>query len=352
MTVIAQTRRFRRLAPFTVAGLVALAPALVACAPSASEEEDSAPAGTTTISFQLDWVKNSQFAGFFAADDKGYFEDEGLSVKFLDGGDVASTASVIVGGGAQLGIVSNMTRLYDANESGADLVAVGAIYQTSPAGIMTLPDREVDSVDDLEGLKIGTDESGQADLDTLFKVNDKEPDYTHVRVGYDAAPLFAGKIDAYYVYVTNQPVSSALQGKESNVVTFADLGFESYAGLIVTTRDYLESNREDVEAFLSAAQSGWQDVIDDPQAATDLTVSEYGSNLGLDEETEISTLEAQIPLMQSAATEEHGLLALDLDAIAGPMYDALRASGRTDLPEPGEVYDASLITDAARGDAS
>jgi ABC-type nitrate/sulfonate/bicarbonate transport system substrate-binding protein len=327
-----------------VASLAALAaaPGLAGCAPSASSDDD-APKGATTMKFQLDWVKNSQFSGFFTADDEGYFADQGLDVSFLDGGDVASTASVIAGGGAQLGIVSNMARLYDANQSGADLVAVGALYQTSPAGIMTTPDREITSVDDLAGLKIGTDEAGQPDIDSLFKVNGQEPDWTPVRVGFDAAPLFAGKIDAYYCYVTNQPVTSELQGEESNVVTFADLGFQSYAGLIVASRDYLEAHREDVHAFLAAAQKGWQKVAEDPQAAVDLTLSSYGASLGLDEATELGTLEAQLPLMESDYTNERGLLALDLDAISGPMYDALRASGRTDLPDPQEVYDTSLL---------
>jgi ABC-type nitrate/sulfonate/bicarbonate transport system substrate-binding protein len=295
------------------------------------------------MKFQLDWVKNAQFSGFFTADDEGYFADAGLNVDFLDGGDVSSTGAVIAGGGAQLGIVSNMARLYDANASGADLVAVGALYQTSPAGIMTTPDQTIESVDDLAGLKIGTDEAGQPDIDSLFKVNGQEPDWTPVRVGFDAAPLFAGKIDAYYCYVTNQPVTSELQGQKSNVVTFADLGFQSYAGLIVTTRDYLADHRGDVEAFLSAAQKGWAKVAEDPKAAVDLTLASYGASLGLDEATELGTLEAQLPLMASDYTDEHGLLALDLDAITGPMYDALRASGRTDLPDPGTVYDTSLV---------
>ncbi|MDX6372149.1 MAG: hypothetical protein QOD98_1137 [Nocardioidaceae bacterium] len=336
------TRPSRVVAVVATLAALAAAPALAGCAPSASSDGD-APKGTTSIKFQLDWVKNSQFSGFFSAEDEGYFADAGLDVQFLDGGDVASTASVIAGGGAQLGIVSNMARLYDANASGADLVAVGALYQTSPAGIMTTPDREVTSVDDLVGLKIGTDEAGQPDIDSLFKVNGDEPDWTPVRVGFDAAPLFAGKIDAYYCYVTNQPVTSELQGQESNVVTFADLGFQSYAGLIVATRKYLDSHRDDVRAFLTAAQKGWQKVADDPKAAVSLTLSSYGASLGLDEATELGTLEAQLPLMQSAFSQEHGLLALDVDAIAGPMYDALRASGRTDLPDPQEVYDTALL---------
>lgn len=335
--------RHRRLAGTAAALALAVVPALTGCAPSASDDGGDTPEGSTSIKLQLDWVKNAQFAGFFVADDQGAFAEEGLDVEFLDGGDVASTAAVVAGGGAQLGIVSNMARLYDANASGADLVAVGALYQTSPAGIMTTTDREISSVEDLAGLKIGTDEAGQPDIDALFSVNEMEPDWTPVRVGYDAAPLFAGKIDAYYCYVTNQPVTSRLQGDESNVVTFADLGFQSYAGLIVAERGYLEDHRDDVRAFLAAAQEGWAAVAEDPQAAVDLTLESYGASLGLDPATELGTLEAQLPLMESDHTAEHGLLAIDLDAVAGPMYDALEATGRTDLPDPSEVYETSLL---------
>lgn len=331
-----------------VVGITALASALAlaACAPSASDDGD-APKGTTSIRFQLDWVKNSQFSGFFTADDKGYFNKAGVNVDFLDGGDVASTGGVIAGGGAQMGIVSNMARLYDANQAGADLVVVGAIYQTSPAGIMTTTDRTISSVADLKGLKIGTDEAGQPDIDSLFKVNNEKPDWTPVRVGYDAEPLFKGKIDAYYCYVTNQPVTSDLQGKKSNVVTFADLGFQSYAGLIVTTKKFLKEHRAAVEGFLTASQQGWADVTKDPQAGVDLTLKSYGASLGLDKATEIGTLTAQLKLMQSAYTASHGLLSMDLDAISGPMYDALRASERDKLPDAKTVYDTSLVSNSA-----
>ena len=330
--------------------VLALPGAIAGCASTSADSGGAA--GTTHVSFQLDWVKNSQFSGFFEADDAGYYSDEGLSASFLDGGDVASTAAVIAGGGAQLGIVSNMSRLADAIKAGADLVAVGALYQTSPAGIMTLPDRTVSTVDDLKGLRIGTDEAGEADIDTLFQVNDEQPDWTSVRVGYDAAPLFEHKIDAYYVYVTNQPVTYELKGKHSNVVTFADLGFKSYAGLIVTTRQYLDEHRDVVEGFLRATAKGWTTAIDSPEDAVDLTIGSYGSDLGLDKKTELGTLEAQIPLMQSDYTSSHGLLALDPAEIAGPMYDALRASGRTDLPDPATAFDTDILAQATSGGGS
>src|SRR5690606_9147810 len=134
-----------------------------------------------------------------------WYEDAGMSVEFLDGGDIASTAAVIAGGGAEMGIVSNMSRLVDAINEEADLVVVGTMLQQSPAGLMTLPDLEIDSAEDLVGLRIGTDEAGQNDINALFKVNGLDPDWEHVRVGFDAAPLFEDQIDAYYAYVTSQP---------------------------------------------------------------------------------------------------------------------------------------------------
>jgi ABC-type nitrate/sulfonate/bicarbonate transport system substrate-binding protein len=317
--------------------------ALTSCASGgASDSAGGDTAATTDIAFQLDWVKDSQWSGYFTADDKGYYADAGLNVSFLDGGDVASTAGVIAGGGAQIGVVSNMARLADAIATGADLVAVGALYQTSPAGLMTLPDVTISSVDDLKGLRVGTDESGTADVDTLFKVNGEEPDYQDVRVGYDAAPLFDGQIDAYYAYVTNQPVPYQLAGTDVNTVTFADLGFESYAGIIVTTREFLEANPDAVAGFVTASQKGWQDVVADPESGAKLTVDNYGADLGLDIESETAILKNIIQLVQSDYTDTNGLLALDTTAISGPMYDALKASGRTDLPDIDTAFDTSL----------
>ncbi|MFD1715501.1 ABC transporter substrate-binding protein [Amnibacterium flavum] len=318
--------------------------ALSAC--SSGDAGGGAASDTTPISFQLDWVKDSEFGGFFEADEKGYFADEGLDVEFLDGGDVSSTAAVIAGGAAQIGIVSNLSRLIDAIDTGADLVAVGALYQTSPAGLMTLPDLDVTSVDDLKGLRIGTDESGTADIDTLFRVNGEEPDYEDVRVGYDAAPLFDDQIDAYYAYVTNQPIPYELQGIDVNTVTFADLGFESYAGLIVTTREFLDSNRDAVEGFVRAASKGWSETIDDPSATAELTIGSYGADLGLDEDSEVASLTAITELVQSDYTKSNGLFAMDPERIAGPMYDALTASGREDLPDPADIFDTTIVADA------
>tara|TARA_B100000378_G_scaffold264749_1_gene248710 strand:+ start:765 stop:1784 length:1020 start_codon:yes stop_codon:yes gene_type:complete len=314
------------------------------CSSSSGSTPDETTAAVTEITFQLDWVKNNQFAGFFVADADGYYADENLSVDFLDGGDVASTAAVIAGGGADMGIVSNMARFADAVATGADLVVVGALYQTSPAGLMTLPDLTISSIDDLEGLRIGTDEAGSADIDTLFTVNGLEPNWEVVRVGWDAAPLFEDQIDAYYAYLTSQPVSYELEGTDVNTVSFAELGYDDYAALIVTTREFLDANPEAVAGFMTASQAGWEAAIADPEAAIALTLSDYGADLGLDEASELAAFDAAIPFIQSDYTDTNGLFAIDLDRISGSIYDTLTASGRTDLPDVDAAFDATIVT--------
>ena len=312
-------------------GLLLLpAAGLITAGATGGSAQASSSATTTSINFQLDWVRNSEYSGFYEAVSKGYYAADHLKVNILSGGNVSSTASVIAGGAAQLGIVSNMARLYDADKSGAQLIALGAVYQTSPAAIMTLPSRKITSVKQLKGLRIGTDASGKADIDTLFAVNSLTPDWTFVPVGYTAAPLFKKQIDAYYVYANDQPIPYDLKGQKSNVVTFASLGFKSYAGLIVTTKSYFDAHKQAVEDFLQATQKGWQDVVADPSGAVALTIKSFGSGLGLEAKSELASLKVQIPLMESTYTKAHGLLTMDPKQIKGSMAAALKASGRTD----------------------
>ena len=327
-----------------VVGLVATLLALAVCGGRAIASASTAGSGSTTINFQLDWVPDQSYGGYYEADSKGYYSAAGLKVKFLSGGNVASTASVIAGGGAQIGIVSNMARLYDANKSGANLVAIGAVLQTSPAALMTLPNLKITKISDLDGLRIGTDPPGKADINALFAVHHLKPNWTFVPIGYDAAPLFKHVVDAYYVYAYNQPIPYELKGQHSNVTTFAQLGFNTYSGLIVTSKSYLASHESAVKAFLEATRRGWQAALANPGGAVQLTLSKYGKNLGLDTKTALAEFKAQIPFVESRYTRSHGLLAMDPALITGPMAAALKASGRTDLSSLLASYDRSMLS--------
>ncbi|MFL5798846.1 MAG: ABC transporter substrate-binding protein [Actinomycetota bacterium] len=313
--------------------------------------------GLTSIRYQLDWIKNSQFAGFYIADDAGYYKDEGLKVTLLPGADVASHEAVVAGGGAEIGTSSFLSRIVDAVNAGSDLVVVGAGFQQSPIGLMSMADNPIKTAQDIVGKKIGLQEGATSEIKLILKLNGLNPDdWTEVPVGYDPGPLLRGQVDGYYAYLTNQPLifedRGLKLGKDFVVVSFQDLGWYQYGFLAITKRTYLEQNRDHVVGFMRATIKGWERTIQDPSLGIKLTLEKYGKDLGLKEHTETATLNAQLPLMQSPLTKQKGLYWMDMDLLSGPMYTALRKGGRSELPAPDKLVDLSVLQDVYNGKTS
>ena len=108
--------------------------------------EDGAGGSITT---QFAWVKNVEWAGFWVADDQGFFEEEGVTVDFLGGGPNAPEPTAgRRGRTAQIGVSSDILVFFDAVRKGADLVMFASDFQTSPLGVMWLPDSGIGDVAD------------------------------------------------------------------------------------------------------------------------------------------------------------------------------------------------------------
>lgn len=343
-----QTRRQFLRTSLIVGGAAAI-PSWVLAACGSSSGGGSG-GNLTTMRYQLDWIKNSEFAGFYVADSEGYYKAEGITPKFLPGADVASHEAVVAGGGAEVGTSSFLSRIVDAVNSGADLVVLGAGFQQSPIGLMSMSKNPVTTAKDILGKKIGLQEGATSEIKLILQLNGLDPnDWTEVPVGYDPTPLLHGQVDAYYAYLTNQPLifedMGLKEGKDFEVVSFQDLGWYQYGFLFITKRSYLDQNRDKALGFLRATIKGWERTIEDPKLGIELTMNTYGKNLGLKEHTETATLNAQLPLMQSDLTKEKGIYWMDLDLLAGKMYDALRKGGRTKLPDPDKLVDLSVLKD-------
>ncbi|MCG5475361.1 MAG: ABC transporter substrate-binding protein, partial [Sinorhizobium fredii] len=73
------------------------------------------------VTLQLKWVTQAQFAGYYVAKDKGFYEEEGLDVEIKPGGPDIAPAQVIAGGGADV-IVDWMPSALATREKGVALV--------------------------------------------------------------------------------------------------------------------------------------------------------------------------------------------------------------------------------------
>src|SRR5689334_11903007 len=84
----------------------------------------------TPINLQLQWVAQSQFAGYYAAVDQGYYKDEGLDVKILEGAVDIVPQTVVASGKAEFGIAW-VPKMLASREQGADLVNIAQVFQRS-----------------------------------------------------------------------------------------------------------------------------------------------------------------------------------------------------------------------------
>jgi ABC-type nitrate/sulfonate/bicarbonate transport system substrate-binding protein len=319
------------------------------------------PKGTTTtassatnaggrVVTQLDFIPNVQFGGWWLAREGGFFAQEKIETKFLNG-ETANVNAVVAGGSADIGISGDIGGVIDAIANGADVVAFASQYQITPAAIMSKPDNPIKTAKDLLGKRIGVQPGVQVQIDAILELNKLPKDYRAVKVSFDPKPLETGQVDGYYCYQTNQPITEKLRGREVVVTSLADLGFKLYGDVLFAKRSWLEDNRELVVAWLRASIKGWEAAIAAPQAAVDAALK-AGKAVGLDEKQQLLEMQSQVSLMKSELTARKGLLWMDTAEIGGVQYDALRASGRKNLPDPAKYVDLSILEDVYQGKTS
>ena len=301
-----------------------------------------------TVTTQLQWIKDVQNAAWWVADAQGYFRAEGVESNTLAGGpSLSSVESVVAAGRADVGF-DQLEKIIDANHQGEDFVIFGALYQSDPAALLSLPAHPVRTARDIVGKRLGLQQGARVFIDAIMRVNHLPPNYSEVVVGFDPAPLVEGACDAYLCFVTNQPLTLAARNVPAVTATFDQLGYETYTDCLFCTRDYLTKNRDTLVRYVRALQRGWATNAHDPALAAHLAATVYGAALGLDEKQQLAVNRAQIPLLESAGTRAHGRMWIDPQRVTGPIYTTLRATGRANLPPVDRLVDSSIVAEAFR----
>jgi ABC-type nitrate/sulfonate/bicarbonate transport system substrate-binding protein len=299
----------------------------------------------------LGWINNVEYAGVWMALENGYFKEEGLDVKTLPGGPNAPPPPVTVAsGGAEIGYGTWLPYL-DAVNRGNDFVLVAGTFPVSPLGILSLPAKPILKAADIVGKKIlaqGPNE--RTAIDATLALNNLPKTWDFVPAGFSPEPLLSKAGDGYTAYGTNQAVTlevkmNMVRGKDFFFTSFDSMGYKSFANLVFVKRDYLQVERATVVKFLRGLTRGWTEDLKDPTVAAKLAVNKYGADLGLDLKQQTRQNELQYEMLKNPAKPDAPLLTLDRDTIAGPMYDAAKASGRDKLPEVDKLCDFSVMTE-------
>lgn len=252
----------------------------------------------TPITLQLKWVPQAQFAGYFVALEKGYYEEEGLDVKILPGGPDIVPEQQVANGTAQIG-VNWVASLLPHQEEGMPLVQIAQIYQKSGLLLVTKKDSGIQSPADLAGKKVGNWMGGnEFEILALFDKYKLDPnsDLQFVKQGFTMDQFLAGELDAASAMTYNEYHVVLEQGVPESDLKVIDMNDEGVAMLednLFANAEWLADNKELAAKFVRASIKGWQEAINDPEGAVDIIMaqSEEGS----------STREHQLTMMQEVA---------------------------------------------------
>jgi NitT/TauT family transport system substrate-binding protein len=261
----------------------------------------------TKIDLQLGWLKDTSWAGFFAADQLGYYEEEGLEVNFISGGSGIDPISIVRQNPNMFGASSSNPSFINAVSRGAPLVTIGCFYQFHPGGFTILADSDIDDWTDFENHRIGVQPEAEHWLDVIANVYDLDRSSIEVvRVGYDPTPLLTDQIDAFSSWIVNQPYQIEQAGYEWKFLFLAEIpGIGSYGTIPFVHRDLLEKNPELVERFMRATIKGWDYTLDHSDEVANWIIDEYLPGGAL--ENQLFFMEQGMPVVVSEDTAAHGL---------------------------------------------
>jgi len=269
-----------------------------------------ASAPLTSLTYQLSWVKDAEFAGSFLAEKLGYYKKHGLAVNLLAGGATVVPEPVVVSGKALIA-TSAADSCAEAINQGAPLKIIGVRYQKNPFCIISLAKKPIKTPQELYGKKLGVSAANESAWTTFVKVaNIDVSKITVVPVQFDPTPLATGEVDAWMGFSTDEPGELAVKGVKTYLFLFADFGYSIYSDLYEVTEDTLNTKEAELVAFLKAEKQGWTYNFAHMEEGTD-TAMAYAASSGLEKSQQMLENIAQKPLFYTPYTEAHGIFTMN-----------------------------------------
>lgn len=231
------------------------------------------------IVLQLKWVNQFQFAGYYAAVEKGFYKTAGLDVELRPNGyngSFVSPVDAVLKGDAQYGISNSGLVLDYLN--GKPVVVLAATLQHSAVSWIVLEKSGIKNIHDMAKKRLMTVFPLSESLELLepFRAEGIPPSKLQlVPTGFDLQPLIDGEIDAYDGYVTNEPFLLEEKGIPYRLIDPRTYGIDFYGDVLFTSQNELNAHPERVAAFRKASMDGWRYAMAHPEEIIELIMQKY-----------------------------------------------------------------------------
>ena len=210
-------------------------------------------------SVQLMWLDQFEFAGFYMAKEKGFYENLGLDVELKKFNVETEVTKEVIEKRADFG-TSSSSLLVDISEN-KDVLLLGSIFQSSPLILLALKDSNINYIQDIKNKKVMLTKEQQKFATLQSMLISKGITLNDVQVldhSFNIDDLINKKTDLMLSYTTNEPFLLKEKGFESQIFHPKDYGFDFYEELIFTTKEFAQNNPKLVKDFYKATIMGWE----------------------------------------------------------------------------------------------
>lgn len=225
----------------------------------------------------LDWVPNTNHTGLYVAQEKGFFEEEGLVLTIVEPA-MDGALQVVAAGKADFGIASQ-TSITIARSKEIPVVSIAAVIQEHTSGFAAPVEKGITSPKDFEGKTYGGwgGAEEEAILNTVLNSHNVDPSTVdNVIVG--SADFFTNTkrdIDFQWIFYGWTGIEAEIRGEDINMIFLKDIDpvFNYYSPVIFSNNSVIEEKPELAEKFLKAVSKGYQFAIENPEEAAEILIA-------------------------------------------------------------------------------
>ncbi|UUO07081.1 ABC transporter substrate-binding protein [Blastopirellula sp. J2-11] len=241
---------------------------LLGCGTQENGDSQSDSDGPTLrkVRLALNWFPEAEHGGFYAAQQEGYFAEEGLDVEIIPGGPGVPVIQQVAQGNVEFA-VANADQVILGREQMANVVALMSPLEKSPRCILLHADSPIKTWDELSNCTLAMN-SGRTFAAYLQK---KLPlkDVRIVPYNGNLAQFFSDPNFTQQAYVFSEPYIAQEKGVKTRSLMVHELGFNPYTSIMITSDDLLQAEKELTIKMTRACLRGWKHYLDSPKSTNE-----------------------------------------------------------------------------------
>lgn len=267
------------------------------------------------VSVRLKWLTQAQFAGFYVAKAKGFYEEAGLDVTINPGGPNLNGETLVGSGADDFALAGSVESLLSSRDRGLPIVGLAMLLQQTPSAYVAHADSGIKSIEDFRGKTVSTFFTGAHNMlfATLSHAGIAENEVNVVPQAVSMAPFTTRQVDVATVMLYNELNVLRRQGlTDLTVIRPDDYGVSFPSDPIITNKTMIAEKPEVVQAFLNASLKGWADAIANQDDAIAIIMKEAPE---LDPEHQREMLAEYAKLMLAGKGSEEGIGYFDQETL-------------------------------------